>query len=111
MEFPTEQFAHVLLFECPECRRPLASACASTKRSLEDADGHWFNPHCACGWTGAVVGLTAVHHWVADWEAPIPIGAGVAGSCENAAAPDGPRPHYSKCLIATGATAVDIRWT
>jgi len=30
----TEHFAHVLLFACPQCERPLASACASTKQKL-----------------------------------------------------------------------------
>jgi len=28
-----EHFAHVLLFACPECERPLASACASSKKT------------------------------------------------------------------------------
>ena len=88
MESASEQFAHVMLFECPECRRPLASACASTKRSLEDADAHWFNPHCPCGWTGRVVGLTAVQHWVVPWEPPVPIGMDVPGSCDTTMAPD-----------------------
>jgi hypothetical protein len=31
----SEHFAHVLLFACPECARPLVSACASSKRNLE----------------------------------------------------------------------------
>jgi hypothetical protein len=88
MESPSEQFAHVMLFECPECRRPLASACASTKRSLEDADAHWFSPHCPCGWTGEVIGLTAVRHWVEPWGPPVPIGLGVPGSCDTAAGTD-----------------------
>lgn len=68
MQQTTEAFAHVLLFACPQCNRPLASACASAKRSLEDADAHYFNPHCHCGWTGPVVGLEAVKHWVHPWQ-------------------------------------------
>ena len=48
-----EHFAHVLLFACPECERPLASACASNKRNLEEADAHFFNPHCHCGWSAS----------------------------------------------------------
>jgi hypothetical protein len=75
-----EQFAHVLLFACPQCDRPLASACASTKQNLEDADAHWFNPHCHCGWTGDVIGLTAVRHWVNPWGSNTPLGT---GSCEG----------------------------
>jgi len=79
-----EQFAHVLLFACPECRRPLASACFTSKRSLEEADGRFFNPHCHCGWTGAVAGLQAVRHWVHPWpEVPSGIAEGDNGACES----------------------------
>jgi hypothetical protein len=78
-----EQVAHVLLFACPQCDRPLASACASTKQNLEDADAHWFNPHCHCGWTGEVIGLKAVRHWVEPWQGNAPLGTGVPGSCEG----------------------------
>jgi hypothetical protein len=42
----TKEFAHVFLFRCPECGRPLASACASTQSNLELADAYLFNPHC-----------------------------------------------------------------
>jgi hypothetical protein len=62
-----EHFAHVLLFACPQCDRPLASACASTKGNLEEADAHFFNPHCHCGWTGPVAGMEAVKHFVEPW--------------------------------------------
>jgi len=75
-----EQSAHVLLFACPNCRRPLASACASEAKNLEVADGHWFNPHCHCGWTGDVIGLEAVKHWVEPWN--IPITEDASGSCD-----------------------------
>jgi hypothetical protein len=73
-------FAHVLLFACPQCGRPLASACYHTERNLETADAHLFNPHCHCGWTGDVRGLTAVKHWVEPWPSALPTDA--AGSCE-----------------------------
>ncbi|MGB2632434.1 MAG: hypothetical protein WAM58_00730 [Candidatus Acidiferrum sp.] len=63
-----QQFAHVLLFSCPQCGNPLASACASTKRNLEQAEAHWFNPHCHCGWTGDVIGVTSIKHWVEPWQ-------------------------------------------
>jgi hypothetical protein len=78
------QYAHVLLFACPLCGRPLASACFNTKLSLEDADAHWFTPHCHCGWTGDVSGVSAVKHWVAPWHSNLPIGNDVAGSCDDA---------------------------
>ena len=66
-----DQFAHVLLFSCPECGAPLATACASARRNLEPAEGHWFNPHCHCGWTGDVMGVTAIKHWVEGWDQPV----------------------------------------
>jgi hypothetical protein len=74
----TEHFAHVLLFACPQCERPLASACASSKQNLEEADAHFFNPHCHCGWTGTVVGMEAVKHYVERWRA-FTAEVGVAG--------------------------------
>jgi hypothetical protein len=78
------QFAHVLLFECPFCGRPLASACFNSKKSLEDADAHWFQPHCHCGWTGDVSGVTAIKHWVEPWHSsPLPLENEQSGSCEE----------------------------
>ena len=77
------KFAHVLLFACPLCERPLSSACFNTKRSLEDADAHWFNPHCHCGWTGDVRGITAVKHWVQPWQEPKLVRNDNAGSCDG----------------------------
>jgi hypothetical protein len=50
-----------------QCNRPLASACAGAKGSLEDADAHFFDPHCPCGWTVAVIGIEAVKHRVQPW--------------------------------------------
>jgi hypothetical protein len=76
-------FAHVLLFACPKCGIPLASACASTERNLETADAHWFNPHCPCGWTGSVTGLHATKHWVEEWRIPVNLGPDAAGSCDS----------------------------
>jgi hypothetical protein len=78
-----EQFAHVLLFACPRCGSPLASACASTKRNLEQADAHWFNPHCHCGWTGEVMGVAAVKHWVEAWKNNVPLAVGAPGACDG----------------------------
>jgi len=80
-----EQFAHVLLFSCPACGRPLASACASGAFNLEEADAHWFNPHCHCGWTGDVIGVAAHKHWVEPWNGEAPIGKNEVGSCEGEA--------------------------
>ena len=43
METAPPQFAHVLLFACPVCFRPLVTACNSTNRNLEVADGYDFS--------------------------------------------------------------------
>lgn len=75
-----DQFAHVLLFSCPQCRSPLASACASTKKNLEQADAQWFSPRCHCGWMGDVIGVTAVKHWVEPWQEAI---RSKDGSCDG----------------------------
>ena len=71
METVHSSFAHVLLFACPKCGIPLASACASANRNLEVADAHWFNPHCACGWTGSLLGVVATKHWTEPWKIPV----------------------------------------
>jgi predicted RNA-binding Zn-ribbon protein involved in translation (DUF1610 family) len=68
----TDQFAHVLLFSCPQCGRPLASVCANRALNLKEADAHWFTPHCQCGWSGEVIGVTAVRHWVEPWSDKAP---------------------------------------
>lgn len=79
----TESCAHVLLFACPKCGSPLASACASLEKNFEVADAHWFNPHCHCGWIGPVIGAEALKHWSEPWKIPINIETNVAGSCDS----------------------------
>jgi hypothetical protein len=83
MQNVNDKFAHVLLFACPKCGIPLASACASTERNLEVADGHWFNPHCPCGWTGPVLGGVAIKHWTERWPFPVKVDPDTLGSCET----------------------------
>jgi hypothetical protein len=83
MQTVTDSYAHVLLFACPQCGNPLAAACASTEKNLEVADGHWFNPHCHCGWTGSVIGVQALKHWVEPWKIPVNVGPDVPGSCNG----------------------------
>jgi hypothetical protein len=79
----TSSFAHVLLFACPKCGIPLASACASPEKNLELADAHYFNPRCPCGWTGSVNGLEARKHWVEPWKIPVNLGPDAEGSCDR----------------------------
>lgn len=66
----SETYAHVLLFACPVCERPLSSACASSRRNLEIAEA----------WTGNVAGVTAIKHWVERWPGNPPMRAGEPGS-------------------------------
>ena len=83
MPLVKDSFAHVLLFACPQCGNPLASACASLEKNLEVADAHWFNPDCPCGWTGPVIGVEAVKHWIETWKVPVNVGPEAAGSCNS----------------------------
>jgi hypothetical protein len=77
----TDQYAHVLLFACPRCDRPLSATCLSDQRNLEGAEGTWFSPHCHCGWTGDVAGVTAMKHWVEPWPRPVRVDG--KDSCEK----------------------------
>ena len=70
-------YAHVLLFACPKCSRPMAVTCTSLKRNLEDADGHLFNPHCHCGWGGPLSGFEASKHWVHPWGQILSVGSAI----------------------------------
>ena len=83
MQTVKDSYAHVLLFACPQCGTPLASACASTRKNLEVADAHWFNPRCQCGWTEKVIGVQAMKHWVEPWKTPVDVGPDVASLCDG----------------------------
>ena len=63
--------------------RPLVTACNSTNRNLEVADGYDFFSHCHCGWYGEVLGMKAKKHWVEAWSDKAPVGKGIAGSCDG----------------------------
>jgi len=54
-----------------------------SKRNLEGADAHWYQPHCHCGWTGSVAGVVAMRHWVVDWHGKASIVEGEAGNCDG----------------------------
>jgi hypothetical protein len=83
VETETESYAHVLLFACPKCGIPLASACASREKNLEAADEHWFNPHCPCGWTDPVIGALALMHWVEPWKTAVGFEPNALGLCDE----------------------------
>jgi len=63
----TAHFAHVLLFACQQCDRPIASVRLSTEKVLEPINAVEFMLRCQCGWTGQIVGAHAVKHWVEPW--------------------------------------------
>ena len=81
-DYDLEQYAHVLLFACPNCERPLVATCVSGNKSLETAEGTWFNPACHCGWRGDIAGVTSIKHWVEPWHGK-PLSPGDAGSCDS----------------------------
>jgi hypothetical protein len=72
-----ERFAHVILFQCPQCQGPLASAFTSSNSDMKSLDGGQFGAVCRCGWIGDGLGLLAVNKSVQPWEsvceAPPPV--------------------------------------
>jgi hypothetical protein len=68
MQKPAEQFAHVMLFECPDCTLAISLALTRDKRNFEDIDGHLYTLRCSCGWSGSLLGALARRHWVESWE-------------------------------------------
>jgi hypothetical protein len=62
------QFAHLLLFVCPNCRFPIIVGCLSHDRSLENVDAEHFAASCAsCGRSFNISGTAAKKHYVEDW--------------------------------------------
>jgi hypothetical protein len=71
MQAATDGFSHVLLFSCPKCGNPLASAWVSTEKNLEGADAQRIDCKCDCGWSGPLVGAQALRHWIEPWKNPV----------------------------------------
>jgi len=61
-------FAHVLLFTCPQCGSPVASARLIEEKNLETADAVEYMLLCRCGWMGQIVGARALKRWVEQWD-------------------------------------------
>lgn len=78
-----EQYAHILLFACPVCERPLAATCVSTRSNLEIAASEWYAPRCYCGWAGELAGVAAIKHWVESWRNKAQLLPGEPGSCDG----------------------------
>lgn len=64
-----EQFARVILFQCPQCRGPLASAFTCSNADMQAFEGGQFSAVCRCGWMGNGLDLSAVIESVQPWEA------------------------------------------
>jgi predicted RNA-binding Zn-ribbon protein involved in translation (DUF1610 family) len=63
----TVEYVHVLLFQCPRCGEPVASARVTASRNIEEVDGDTASYSCKCGHSGALLGLHARQHWVEEW--------------------------------------------
>ena len=68
MSTARKRFAHVVLFQCPQCRGPLASAYSSSTPTLDTLDGGQFSAECCCGWSGNGLDFSAVNQSVQPWE-------------------------------------------
>ncbi len=64
-----EQFARVILFQCPQCRGPLASAFSYSNADTQAFEDGQFSAVCRCGWMGNGLDLSAVIESVQPWEA------------------------------------------
>jgi hypothetical protein len=71
MEEAIRTYAHVLLFQCPRCLKPVAVAEEAAQRNLEEIDASAIKTGCACGWSGTLLGVHARQHWVEAWDRPV----------------------------------------
>lgn len=62
-----ETHVHILLFKCPKSGEPITVASLSASRGLEEVDSRAFPLHCECGWSGNLLGVQRLKHWVEDW--------------------------------------------
>jgi hypothetical protein len=65
----TAQYARVILFQCPQCRGPLASASSFSNADMQTLEGGQFSAVCRCGWMGNGLDLSGVIESVQPWEA------------------------------------------
>jgi hypothetical protein len=62
-------YAHVLLFHCPQCGGPLASAFSTAGEQVESLEGLKFTAMCRCGWIGDGLDVREARRSVQPWEA------------------------------------------
>jgi hypothetical protein len=64
------QFAHTLLFACPDCRAPIAICRVTSEKNQEELDGESLPIMCGeCGCSSETTGITAKRHYVEEWDA------------------------------------------
>jgi hypothetical protein len=62
-------YAHILVFACPDCNRPLAISHLSKERNLESIDALKLKIVCPdCRASTEVIAATAKRHLVQRWE-------------------------------------------
>lgn len=76
---PDPVYAHVLLFECPECTQPIAVCNLNQERNLEAVDAQEIDIVCfECNSPAVVLAATAKRHLVQRWTGPR-VAAAMAG--------------------------------
>jgi hypothetical protein len=64
----TLRYAHTLLFDCPQCKLPIAIGLISEQGNLEDIDAKAVHIQCRnCETSAQVVAATAQRHYVDEW--------------------------------------------
>jgi hypothetical protein len=62
------QFAHTLLFACPDCRSPIVICRVTSEKNQEELDGESLPILCGeCGCSSEITGITAKRHYVEEW--------------------------------------------
>jgi hypothetical protein len=67
MKSSATPFIHILVFQCPECERPVVEWLLSSLRNPESIDAATLDLKCSCGWSAAWLGARARRHLVLGW--------------------------------------------
>jgi hypothetical protein len=64
----TTRYVHTLLFDCAQCKMPIAISLISEQGNLEDIDAETLHIKCKnCEKSAQVVAVTAKRHYVDEW--------------------------------------------
>jgi hypothetical protein len=111
-------FAHVILFQCPQCSGPLSSAFLSCNETLESLDGGQFRAICRCGWMGDGLDLSSLNHSVQAWNNSSKPSLSSAAALRQGLSTSGEFPHacpdewlfrVSKKIAAFSASRVQVQ--